>query len=171
MKGLLNQVLDFPRKGITFQDISPLIADPDALAELIAEMCAPYKDVDLVAGAEARGFLFATAMALQLGAGVIMLRKPNKLPSQRLVEHYGVEYREKNAIELQMDLIRKGQRVVVVDDLLATGGTAVACCKLVKRAGGEIAGICFAVELEELGGRKKLEKYGDVRSVIKIKKT
>lgn len=168
MKGLLREVSDFPRQGIRFQDIGPLLADATAFRELIEELCAPYEKVDLVVGAEARGFLFAAPMAIQLKAGVVMLRKPSKLPCQRLVEHYGVEYRDKNAIELQVGAIAKGQRVVIVDDLLATGGTAEACCKLVKRAGGEIAGICFAVELEELGGREKLEKYGEVRGIVKI---
>ena len=156
-KSLLREVKDFPREGIRFQDIDPLVNDPTAFRDVIEAMCEPFVGkVDLVAGPEARGYIFSAAMALQLNAGIVLVRKPGKLPADKISQSYGLEY-GKNTIECQTSAIKPGQRVLIVDDLLATGGTVEATGKLVKQLKGEVVGCACLVELKGLAGRKLLE--------------
>src|SRR5215472_15926680 len=157
LKKHIRDVPDFPKPGILFRDITPLLASPSALALSIELMANPYrgKHIDLVVGAESRGFIFGTAVACFLSAGFALVRKPGKLPHKRIAMSYDLEY-GKDTLEMHADAIVKGQRVLVVDDVLATGGTMTTCCDLVKQLGGEIAGIAVLIELSGLGGRQKL---------------
>jgi adenine phosphoribosyltransferase len=166
LKKLIREVPDFPKKGILFYDITTLLKDKVGFATLIDALSEHYleKEVDLVLGIEARGFIFGPALAYRLNAGFVPVRKPGKLPSVTLKAEYDLEYGS-NTLEIHQDAIRKGQRVIVVDDLLATGGTAEATAKLVSSLGGEIAGMAFVVELDFLNGRKKLQGY-DVLSLL-----
>ncbi len=159
-------VPDFPRKGILFRDITPLLASPGALSAALDELERQAREFrpDLVAGIESRGFLFGMPLADRIGTGFIPVRKPGKLPRETLRESYSLEYGE-NTVEMHADAVRPGQRVLVVDDLLATGGTAAAAASLVRRAGGEVAGWLFLVELAPLRGREKLAG-APVRSVL-----
>ncbi len=163
----IRNIPDFPIPGIMFRDITPLLADPAALAESIEAMCRPWRDsrVELVAAMEARGFIFGTAMAKELGAGFVPVRKGGKLPFKTRSIEYTLEYRN-DALFIHEDAVRPGQRVLVVDDLIATGGTARAVAQLVELLGGEIVGFGFLVELIDLRGRDVLAGY-DVRSEIK----
>ena len=163
----IRNIPDFPIPGIMFRDITPLLADPAALAESIEAMCRPWRDsrVELVAAMEARGFIFGTAMAKELGAGFVPVRKGGKLPFKTRSIEYTLEYRN-DALFIHEDAVRPGQRVLVVDDLIATGGTARAVAQLVELLGGEIVGFGFLVELIDLKGRDVLAGY-DVRSEIK----
>lgn len=163
---LIRDVPDFPKKGIIFKDITPLLADRHGLAAAVKQMVAPFAaaGVDLVAGVESRGFIFGAAAAIELGAGFVPIRKPGKLPWQTVSAEYSLEYGV-DKVEIHRDAVRPGQRVLMIDDLLATGGTMAACCSLVRRLGGEIAGISFVIELSFLSGRGKLADY-DVRSLI-----
>ena len=163
----IRTIPDFPIPGIMFRDITPLLADPAALAESIEAMCRPWRDsrVELVAAMEARGFIFGTAMAKELGAGFVPVRKGGKLPFKTRSIEYTLEYRN-DALFIHEDAVRPGQRVLVVDDLIATGGTARAVAQLVELLGGEIVGFGFLVELIDLRGRDVLAGY-DVRSEIK----
>lgn len=166
-ESLIRDVHDFPRPGIVFKDIMPLLADADALRQTIdqlAEYAAPLKP-DLVLGAEARGFALAAPLAYKLGAGFVTARKPGKLPYTTISAKYALEYGF-DALEVHVDAIRPGQRVLVCDDLLATGGTALAKVELVEQLGGVVCGICFVVELDFLNGREKLEGY-DVHSLVR----
>ena len=157
---------DFPKTGILFRDISPVLRDPAAFAQLIDEMAALLpKDVGAFAGIDARGFIFATALGVKLGKGFLMVRKKGKLPGKTIRVSYGLEYGE-DTIEIQADAVREGERIAIVDDLLATGGTARSAANLIEKAGGKVAGIVFAIELAGLEGRKKLEGY-NVSSVLK----
>jgi adenine phosphoribosyltransferase len=149
-----------------FRDITPLLADAAAFKESVRRMAAPYRkgDVDLVLGAESRGFIFAAAVALALGAGFVPVRKKGKLPAAVVSATYDLEYGT-DTLEMHTDAIAPGARVVMVDDLLATGGTMAACCEMVKKAGGRILGVEFLIELSFLKGREKLEGH-PVRSQI-----
>jgi adenine phosphoribosyltransferase len=162
----IRDVPDFPKAGIVFKDIMPLLADPDALREAverIAEWAAP-RTPDLVLGAEARGYITGGALACRLGCGFVAARKPGKLPWKTVTAQYALEYGF-DSLEVHADAIVKGQRVVVHDDVLATGGTAKATVELVEQLGGEVVGLPFIIELEFLNGREQLQGY-DVLSLL-----
>ncbi|HEX4123448.1 MAG TPA: adenine phosphoribosyltransferase [Tepidisphaeraceae bacterium] len=169
LEKLIRPIQDFPKKGILFRDITPLLADPAGLALSIELLANPFrgKRIDLVVGAESRGFIFGTAVACCLSAGFVLVRKPGKLPSAKISKSYDLEY-GKDSLEMHSDAIVKGQRVLLVDDLLATGGTMGACCELVEHLGGEIAGIAVLIELAGLGGREKLKPH-PVHAVLQYK--
>ena len=160
LKKLIREVPDFPKKGILFYDITTLLKDKLGLATLIDALAEHYlkADIDLVLGMEARGFIFAPALAYRLNAGFVPLRKPGKLPAATARFDYALEYGT-NTLEIHKDAIQKGQRILIVDDLLATGGTANATAKLAASLGAEIAGLGFVVELDFLKGREKLQGY------------
>src|ERR1700683_3835203 len=167
LKKLIREVPDFPKKGILFYDITTLLKDKRGFAMLIDALAEHYinKDVDLVLGMEARGFIFAPALAYRLNAGFVPVRKPGKLPAETVKHDYALEYGT-NSLEIHKDAIQKGQRGLIVDDLLATGGTAQATAKLAAMLGASIAGLGFVVELEFLKGRDKLKGY-DVMSLLR----
>jgi adenine phosphoribosyltransferase len=167
LKSIIREVPDFPKPGINFYDITTLLKDPDGFRQVIDGLASQFKDekVDTVIGIEARGFIFAPAMAYQLGAGFVPARKPGKLPSECATVSYDLEYGQ-DALQMHRDAVGEGHRVVIADDLLATGGTASAVVRLVEQLGGEVVGLAFVVELEFLPGREKLAGY-DVRSLIK----
>ncbi len=158
---------DFPKEGISFKDITTLISDGEALKEAVDKMAEFFKDknIDLVVGPEARGFIFGVPVAYALGAGFVPVRKPGKLPADTVKVEYDLEYGS-DILEIHKDAIKPGSRVAIVDDLLATGGTIAAVTKLVEQVGGEVVGLSFAIELEELKGREKLKDY-DVMSLLK----
>jgi len=153
----IRDVPDFPKKGIVFKDITPLLADPGALAEAVRQMAARFQgaEVDLVASAEARGFIFGPAVAMALGAGFIPVRKPGKLPCRTREATYQLEYGT-DTVQMHADAVKSGQKVLLVDDLVATGGTMEATARLVEELGGEVAGMCFLVELAFLKPRERL---------------
>ena len=157
LRRCIRSVPDFPKPGIMFRDITPLLQDPAALREAVRRMAEPYKpgDVDVVIGAESRGFIFGAPIALALEAGFVPVRKKGKLPSQVTSIAYQLEYGT-DTLEMHLDAVRDGARVLMVDDLLATGGTMAASCQMVRRAGGRIVGVEFLIELAFLGGRAKL---------------
>jgi adenine phosphoribosyltransferase len=162
----IRDIPDFPKRGIVFKDIMPLLADPEALHETVerlAEFAEPRKP-DLILGAEARGFILGAALAYRLNCGFVAARKPGKLPWRTVSVKYALEYGF-DALELHADAIKPGTRVIVHDDLLATGGTARAKVDLVEQMGGEVVGLAFVIELEFLNGRERLEGY-DVFSLI-----
>ncbi|MXR10363.1 adenine phosphoribosyltransferase [Mesomycoplasma hyopneumoniae] len=162
----IRTVEDFPKKGISFKDISPLLADGKALNYTIVEMASLAKDVDIIVGPDARGFLFGTPTAAFLSKPFVMIRKAGKLPGE--VEEFAYELEYGSAIlEVQVDMIKPGQKIAIIDDVLATGGTVKAITKMIERAGAIVDKIIFLIELEQLQGRKKLENY-DVISLIKI---
>jgi adenine phosphoribosyltransferase len=166
LKAKIRDVPDFPEPGIVFKDIMPLLADPATFAEtvdLLADWIEPRKP-DVILGAEARGFILGAALAYKLGSGFVAARRPGKLPWKTVSASYALEYGE-NALELHADAIGAGARVLVHDDVLATGGTAAAICDLAEQLGGEIVGVAFVIELGFLEGRKHLESY-DVHSLI-----
>jgi len=156
----IREVPDFPKPGILFYDITTLLRDADAFRDVIDQMTAAVKDerIDLVVGMESRGFIFAAPMADRLGAGFVPVRKLGKLPAETIEVEYDLEYGTAT-LEIHRDAILPGQRVLVVDDLLATGGTVLGTIELVRRLGGEIAGLSFMVELTALGGRAKLGEF------------
>jgi len=162
----IRDIPDFPKKGIVFKDITPLLQDPAALKATIDAFAALYKDagIELVAGIESRGFLFATSLALELGAGVIPVRKKGKLPHKTVAESYELEYGT-DTVEIHEDAAKKGQKVLVVDDLIATGGTAAAACRLLDKVGADVVSACFLIELSFLNGREKLAGR-DVKALI-----
>ncbi len=166
-KQLIRNVPDFPKKGILFYDITTLLKDAAALREVLDLLASRYEkqQIDLVLGVESRGFIFAPTLAYQLGAGFVPVRKPGKLPAETLKVTYDLEY-GKDTLEVHKDAIQKGQRVLVVDDLLATGGTGAAAIQLIEQLGGKVAGLAFLVELEFLNGRKRLNGY-DVYSLLR----
>ncbi len=166
LKTLIRGVPDFPKPGILFYDITTLLKDRLGFAKLIDALSEYYflKQVDIVMGIEARGFIFGPALAYRLNAGFVPVRKPKKLPAETIRWTYDLEYGS-DTLEIHKDAIRPGQRVVIVDDLLATGGTAQASIELAKQLGGEIVGLSFIIELDALGGRKKLAGH-DVLSLI-----
>lgn len=156
----VRHVQDFPIKGIGFKDITPLIADSNALRETITQMKLLFKDVkiDLVVGIESRGFIFAAILAFEWGVGMIPVRKPGKLPFKTLTQTYQLEYGQ-GELQIHADAIEQGQNVLIVDDLLATGGTVQATASLIEQLGGNVIGCCFLIELDFLRGREKLQKY------------
>jgi adenine phosphoribosyltransferase len=166
LQAKIRDVPDFPEPGIVFKDIMPLLADPATLREavdLLADWIEPRKP-DVILGAEARGFILGAAIAYKLGCGFVAARRPGKLPWKTVSATYALEYGE-NALELHADAISDGQRVLVHDDVLATGGTACAICNLAEQLGGVVVGTAFVIELAFLEGRKQLEQY-DVFSLI-----
>jgi adenine phosphoribosyltransferase len=167
LQALVRDVPDFPKKGIVFKDITPLLRDPAGLALTVEIMANPFRgmNIDLVVGAESRGFIFGTAVAQALSCGFVPVRKPGKLPADKVALTYDLEYGQ-DTLEIHRDAIRKGQRCVMVDDLLATGGTMGACCQLVEGLGGLIVGISFMIELTFLNGRQRFSKY-NINSVLK----
>jgi len=166
LKQLIREVPDFPKKGILFYDITTLLKDKVGFAKLIDALSEHYieEEIDLILGMEARGFIFGPALAYRLNAGFVPVRKPGKLPAETARVTYDLEYGSA-ALEIHKDAIEKGQRVLIVDDLLATGGTALATADLARGLGAEIAGLAFVVELDFLKGREKLAQY-DVFSLL-----
>jgi adenine phosphoribosyltransferase len=166
LKKLIREVPDFPKPGILFYDVTTLLKDKLGFAMLIDALTERFlsKDIDLVLGIEARGFIFGPALAYRLNAGFIPVRKPKKLPSETVKVTYDLEYGQ-DTLEMHKDAIKPGQRIVIVDDLLATGGTAQATAKLAKSLGADICGLAFVVELDFLNGRDKLKEY-DVVSLL-----
>lgn len=166
LRSLVRDIPDFPKPGIVFKDITPLLADPAALSLAVEYLSQPFRHLHVqgVVGAESRGFIFGTAVARNLSAGFIPIRKPGKLPATTVSQRYELEYGA-DVLEIHHDAIRPGQRILMVDDLLATGGTMCACCRLVESLGGQIVGIAFLIELAFLHGRKRLMKYA-IHSVL-----
>ena len=166
LRRMIRDVPDFPQKGIVFKDITPLLADPDAFKRAIDLMAQSLMDrkFDLLVGIESRGFIFAAALAYALGKGKVPVRKPGKLPAKTVQVSYELEYGT-DRLEIHEDAIHSGQRVVIVDDVLATGGTARGAANLVEKVGGEVAALSFFIELDFLNGREKLSGY-EIRSVL-----
>ncbi len=167
LKKLIREVPDFPKPGINFYDITTLLLDPEGLEQTIdalTEQCRGM-EIDTIIGVESRGFIFATPLAYQLGAGFIPVRKPKKLPAEKVSISYDLEYGQ-DTLEMHKDAVGQGHRILIVDDLLATGGTARAVCDLVESVGGTVAGLLFVVELDFLNGRSKFDGY-DVKSLIR----
>lgn len=158
LKKFIRNIPDFPKPGILFRDITPLLSNPDAFRQAVDALRNRYegKRIDKVVAIESRGFVFASPVAYELGAGFIPLRKPGKLPSVTISESYALEYGEA-ALEIHRDAVSPGDRVLILDDLLATGGTAAAAVSLVKKLGGEVVEVCFVIELKPLRGRDKLD--------------
>ncbi|AJR12387.1 Adenine phosphoribosyltransferase [Mesomycoplasma dispar] len=167
LEKFIRTVEDFPKKGISFKDISPLLADGKALNYAIVEMASLAKDVDIIVGPDARGFLFGTPTAAFLSKPFIMVRKAGKLPGEVEEFAYDLEYGS-SILEVQVGMIKPGQKVAIIDDVLATGGTVKAITKMIERTGATVSKIIFLIELEKLQGRKNLESY-DVTSLIKVK--
>ncbi len=162
----IRNIPDFPVKGIQFKDITTMIKQGELFAQAVDYMYDPFRHEELekIVAIEARGFIFGSALAYKLNVGFVPIRKPGKLPGECLVEEYDLEY-GKDSIEIHKDAIRKGEKIFLVDDLLATGGTAAAACRLIEKLGGKIVGISFLIELLELKGRDLLKDY-DVHSLI-----
>ena len=167
LKKYIADIPDFPEKGILFRDITPLLADKDAFKESIRQLSefAKEKNVDVVVGPESRGFIFGCPVAYELGCGFVPVRKPGKLPREVVSQSYDLEYGH-NEIQMHADSIQPGQNVLIVDDLLATGGTVDATVQLVQKMGGNVVGIAFLIELEALKGREVLKDY-DICSLLK----
>jgi len=163
----IRSIPDFPKPGILFRDITPLLAAPAAFRQAVGELAASFRleNVGVVAAAEARGFLLAAPLALELQAALVPVRKPGKLPYKTFSFTYQLEYGT-DTLEIHADAISPGDRVLVVDDLLATGGTVEACCRMVEQAGGQVSGCAFLIELVGLGGAKRIAQYKTV-SLIK----
>jgi len=162
----IRSIPDWPKKGILFRDITPLLADPQAFAAAVDVLCEGFRDigVEYVAAVEARGFIFGAAVAKTLGVGFVPIRKKGKLPFKTESISYDLEYGT-DTLQVHCDAIRKKAKVLMVDDLLATGGTMAAACKLIEKIGGQIAGIAFLIELKELAARDKLHGY-NINTVI-----
>jgi len=169
LKQLIREVPDWPKKGILFYDITTLLKDKQGFRTLIDALSAQFtgKSIDLILGIEARGFIFGPALAYRLGAGFVPVRKPNKLPAATARITYDLEYGS-DSLEIHRDAIGKGDRVLIVDDLLATGGTAKACTRLARELGGEVVGVGVVVELEFLNGRSQLDDV-EVFSLLKYR--
>ncbi len=165
---LIRTIPDFPVKGILFRDITTLIRDGEAFQEAIDTMVEHYIDseIDLVAGVEARGWIFGAPLAYELGAGFVPIRKPSKLPAEKISVTYNLEYGE-NTLEVHQDALTPGTKVLLIDDLLATGGSACAAAELIEKLGGKVVGIGFLIELVDLHGRDRLKDY-DVYSMIQF---
>ena len=160
LKEHIRDIPDFPKPGIIFKDITPLLAHAPAMKQAIQQMADPFRDqqIDVVVAAEARGFIFAAPLAIELGVGFVPIRKPGKLPYDRHSHSYELEYGT-DTLEMHIDGVGAGQRVLIVDDLLATGGTVGACIKMVELCQAHIVGCCFLIELGFLNGREKIEPY------------
>ncbi len=167
LRGSIRDIPDFPKPGVTFKDITPLLADPVAFSTAVDAIVVSFGrgNVDKVVGIEARGFIIAAPVAYHFNAGFVPLRKPGKLPYETVSESYDLEYGAET-LELHVDAFAPGDRVLIVDDVLATGGTARAACDLVERAGGKVVGLAFVIELEFLSGSERLNGY-DYTSLIK----
>lgn len=166
LKLYIRDIPNFPKPGIVFRDITPLLADGEAFHEAIDRLSQPYRGrIDMVLGIESRGFLFGAAAAYALGAGLAVVRKPGKLPAQTYAAQYALEY-GRDALEIHRDAFGHPTRVLIVDDLLATGGTACAAVELVERLGGEVVACAFVIELAALGGRDRLQRY-EVFSLVR----
>lgn len=167
LKNLIREVPDFPKPGILFYDLTTLLKDKDGLQKVINALTDQYqgKNIDKVVGIEARGFIFAPTLAYNLNAGFVPVRKKGKLPAETISATYELEYGE-DILEMHRDSIERGQQVLIVDDLIATGGTAAATARMVKQLGGEVVAFAFVVELEALNGPAKLDGY-DVFSMLK----
>jgi adenine phosphoribosyltransferase len=163
----IRSIPDFPKPGILFRDVTPLLAAPEAFRRTVFDLANPFRreKIDVVAAAEARGFIFAAPVALELNAALVPIRKPGKLPFSTASFSYDLEY-GKDTLEIHTDAIAPGAKVLVVDDLLATGGTIEACCRLVEKAGGVVVGCAFVIELADLKGADRIAQYKTV-SLIK----
>jgi adenine phosphoribosyltransferase len=170
LKKLIREVPDYPKPGVLFYDLTTLLKDREGFHKLVDQLCEHYegRPIDVVAGIEARGFIFAPALAYRLGAGFVPVRKPKKLPAKTVSCTYSLEYGT-DSLEIHEDGVKRGERVLVCDDLLATGGTAAATAKLIQQLGGKVEGLAFAVELTFLRGRSKLPGL-DVFSLIQYDK-
>ncbi len=168
VKQKIRDIHDFPKKGIVFKDITTVVKDKDAFKHVIDYFCDTFKDeqIDYVAAVESRGYIFGAPLAYKLGAGFVVIRKPGKLPAEVESVSYELEYGT-DSLEIHKDAIEKGSKVLIVDDLLATGGTVAASCQLIEKLGGEISGVAFMVELEFLNGREKLPKDKNIVSMVK----
>lgn len=166
----IRSVPDFPVEGILFYDITTMLKNPAALKESIDQLVSHYQnsEIDQIVGIESRGFIFGMPLAYKLGTGFVLVRKPGKLPAEKLAESYELEYGT-NTLEIHVDAIEQGQKVLVVDDLLATGGTALATCQLIEKLGGQVMGVAFVIELTFLKGRDKLRDY-DIFSLLQYDK-
>lgn len=166
LEKFIRNIPDWPKKGILFRDITPLLADPKAFRASVDALCADFAEVnvDYVAAVEARGFIFGAAVAQKLSAGFVPIRKKGKLPFKTESVTYDLEYGT-DTLELHKDAVKEGAKVLMVDDLLATGGTMAAACKLIEKIGGQIVGIAFLIELRKLAGREKLSGY-KIRTLI-----
>ena len=166
MKALIRDIPDFPQQGILFRDITPVLQDASAFREVVSSMveCVKPMRPDVIVGIESRGFILGTPIALELGVGFVPVRKAGKLPAETVRAEYALEYGT-NVVEMHKDAIEPGMRVAIVDDLLATGGTAKAAAQLVEELGGEVAGLSFLIELMFLNGRKMLGGY-DVYTIV-----
>ena len=166
LESYIRSIPDWPKKGILFRDITPLLADPKAFSTALDTLCANFTKagVEYVAAVEARGFIFGAAVAEKLGAGFVPIRKKGKLPYKTESVTYNLEYGT-DTLEVHKDAIKEGAKVLMIDDLLATGGTMAAACRLIEKIGGQIAGITFLIELKELAGREKLGSY-NINTVI-----
>jgi adenine phosphoribosyltransferase len=158
LRRLVRDVPDFPKPGILFRDLTPLLQDPEGLRGAVQSVADPFRDsqIDTVIGIESRGFIFGTPLAIELGVGFVLVRKQGKLPSKTLQASYELEY-GRDTVEMHADALEPGQRVLIVDDLIATGGTAAAAIELVRKAGAEVVGCSFLIELAALEGRKRLD--------------
>jgi len=167
LKSMIRDVPDFPTKGVVFKDITTLIKDPWALNVAIYEMkrCCHGTHIDRIASIESRGFIFGSILSQELGVGFVPVRKRNKLPAAKMLEEYELEYGT-DAVEIHKDAVERGARVLIVDDLLATGGTADATARLIEKLGGEVIGFLFLIELSSLNGRDKLSKH-NICSLLK----
>jgi adenine phosphoribosyltransferase len=161
IKSRIRTVPHYPRQGIMFRDITTLLKDPIGLRVTIDELVRRYKDeeIDKIAGIESRGFILAAPLAYMLGKGFVPIRKKGKLPAETIGHDYELEYGT-DRIEIHTDAIAEGEKVLLVDDLIATGGTAEAACKLIEKIGGHIVECCFVIDLPDVGGRARLEKHG-----------
>ena len=162
----IRSIPDFPKPGILFRDITPLLSAPEAFRRAVVDMANPFRreKIDVVAAAEARGFIFAAPMALELNASLVPIRKPGKLPSDTESLTYDLEYGT-DTLEIHADAIAPGSKVLVVDDLLATGGTVEACCRLVEKVGGVVVGCAFLIELADLKGAERIVQYKTISLV------
>ncbi len=161
IKSKIRTVPHYPKQGIQFRDITTLLKDPVGFRATIDELAQRYADtkIDKIAGIEARGFIFGAALAYSLGKGFVPIRKKGKLPAETIGHDYALEYGT-DRIEIHTDAISKGEKVLLVDDLIATGGTAEAACVLIEKMGGKIVECCFIIDLPDIGGRARLEKHG-----------
>lgn len=167
VKSKIRDIMDFPVKGIVFKDITTVLRDKEGFREIINFLTEKFADkqIDYIAGIESRGFIFGAALAYELGAGFVPLRKPGKLPGETLSQDYQLEY-GKDTLQIHKDAIEPGKKVVIVDDLLATGGTAGAACKLIQQTGAEVIAAAFVIELQDLKGRDKMPENVETVSMI-----